>query len=253
MDLQDDYFFSPPPRRIVLQKVPSSRQCRPEWEKLCAKNWKKLLAQARQQGSLLWEGQVCRLEGIEQKNSAELKLKVSLLPYSRRLALSSLAPEIKKAGLAFAPLGISTAAFLQTKDGYFLFIKKSNKFFAPRRFSFVGGSLSANEMPDLEKADVYQEIRKEIKEEIGLPFSLLKNLRLFGGLITITLNFSLLFYAPLAISRAEAEKLFSQRLEPEAKNLVAVPAADLEAWTEKNLLHDKKKIIFFLKHFKEIA
>ena len=218
-------------QNVTIGEISSSRLLDNNLEKLCESKWGEMLASAEAQGKKLWDSEVYRFESASVRNTL-LSLKVSVISFSVRLAMNSYTMLIKSLGIKYAPLGMYTSCFMETSDGVFLFIEKSNKYFTTKRISFVGGVLSKTEKKLLVGDDLFNEVLKEIKEEIGIDSIDIKEHILRCGYITENYNICLLFEVTLNKSFEEVGRNFKDKTDDEATRLIGVKKSELATFME---------------------
>lgn len=183
------------PEDVIIREVKSTRKTDKDLEKLAAGKWQEIVEKARLENKKIWDSEVYRLEKVVSNDKTTLY--VSTIKYSARIAMREFTGEIKKLGLKYAPLGIYSSCFIKTSDNKYLFIKKSDKYFTTRKYSFVGGVLSKSEKIIKNGKDLFESVKREINEEIKVSSKNISSLILKAGYITETFNFCLVFEAKI--------------------------------------------------------
>jgi len=221
-------------KNITLSRVKSSRKINSSLENICKQKWNEKLIRLNKTKTKLWDSEVYRFEKIYQiKNS--LIINVSTIPLSIRLMMNNFTEKIQKLGLNYAPLGMFFSCFVLTKDCYFLFVKKSQYFYFDRKFAFIGGILSKTENNNTSKCNIFNEVKKEMKEEIGVINQNIDSLNLLGHYKTSNFNFCLLFKIKLNITIEEALNGFSNRTEQEIEKIIPVHKNNLQNFILQNM------------------
>jgi 8-oxo-dGTP pyrophosphatase MutT (NUDIX family) len=142
---------------VLVRWVPENRTRDDEVERIIAKAWDD--AQSRP-GLNLFEGPMCRLERFTAGKTLELELSPTSYRvfWGTNLNNSWLAPKYGAAALANA-VGLSCA--LESADGFLMLGRRnvSVAYYPSRVHPFAGA---------LETADVFDEARRELNEELGL-------------------------------------------------------------------------------------
>ena len=213
-----------PAHVIYWQEVASTRKIDSRLEKLAEQEWKKLVRKCKKEGRRIWDSQLYRLEKLE-NYAGKVSFTVSTIPFSVRIGLRKFSGEIKKKGLAYAPLGMFTRCLVKSREGKFLFIEKSDKYFATRKFSWIGGVLSKTEREIKGGDDLFAETKKEIKEETGARE--IEEIFLKGGYVTQSFNFCLFFEARLRETVPQLRQRLKHLRQPETKRLIVVDEEEM--------------------------
>lgn len=208
--------------KVVIQEQASTRKINSELEELCKTKWQDIQLEAKSKGSGVWDSEVYRFEKAELNNNL-LHLTVSTIPFSIRLAMNSYTDRVGILGSNYAPFGMFTSCFVRTSDEKLLFIERSGKFFSDRKIAFIGGVLSKTEAILSNRADLFNEVLKELSEEIYVESSLVETIRLTSGYITENFNFCLIFDIRLQETFEEVRDTFKKKMsEGEAANVIGI-------------------------------
>ncbi len=209
------------PYNVSVQEKKSSRKIDETLEICCQKSWNAMFSKAKRTGKRLWDSYIYRFESVN-SDKDHLNLIVSTIPFSIRLGMNANTNKIKELGDEYASKGIFSSCIIQTSDNQYVFIEKSNKYFTQKRRAFVGGVLSKSEKVLKNGQDLFDEVKKEIKEEIGITIYNNKTIWLRTGYLTENFNVCLLFEALVPQSFMEIKKTFAKYSEGEAKNIVGI-------------------------------
>jgi hypothetical protein len=227
--------------QVSIQERQTTRLIDVDLQTRAEKHWQNMLAEASVQGKKIWDSQVYRFESGTIKDN-QLHLQLSTIPFSIRVALNKETKRLGELGEFFFPLGMYTSIILHTADGQYVFIEKSDKYFTNKRFAFVGGVLSKSEKVLTSGQDLFDEVSKELKEELGLSDIHIDSVLLRAGYRTENYNFCLLFEVTLTETLVEVQSLFAAGNDGEAKRVIGIEPKELGSFVQ--LLEDKDKIKF---------
>lgn len=227
--------------QVSIDECSSTRVIDPTIEAEAKKYWDKMLADAQAQGKKLWDSDIYRFEKSErEKNTVHLEL--STIPFSVRYAMNKLTADVAKLGPAYYPLGMFTSCLVKSADNKYVFIEKSDKYYANKRVPFIGGILSRSEKVLTSGGDLFDEVAKEIKEELGLDDMDIDSIVLRSGHRSENFNVCLLFEVHLNLSIAEIQEIFAHGGDGEAKKVLGMTKAELKTFIPT--LEEKEQIKF---------
>jgi|GEM_PF-2544806 len=219
---------------LIIKEIASTRKFDKSLELASKKSWEETLKKASKEGKVIWDSEIYRLESLE-TNKRHLNINLSTIPFSIRIGMNDHSELVKKLGINYAPLGVYTSCFILTSDKKYLFIKKSDRYYSNRKYSFVGGILSKTEKKLSSGKDLFGEMRKEIQEETGLRNINLNYMTLNAGYLSKNYNFCLIFSLKLTESLKTVLELFKYKSDGEAEEIVGVEKKDLHEFRTKNL------------------
>lgn len=186
-------------------------------EKKAKQIWQQKIQEAKDSGKKIWDQPVYRLEKfhVSQKTC---ELEFSTIPFSIRLSIKDYTNDLIKKGEEYLPMAVYSSIFVETNDGKFVFGEKSDRYFANRKYSYIGGVFNRSEKYD-EEADFFAASCNEVKEELGIDGGDVEKISLLGAIRTESCNVALVFYCRLKLTEAEITKKFSKRNELELKSL----------------------------------
>jgi hypothetical protein len=193
-----------------------------------------MLLDAKNKHKELWNSEIYRFESVDIKNGV-VNLNISTILFSTVLPMNKYIRANKDFDSKFAPLGMFTSCFIRTTDNKYIFLKKSDKYYSTKKISFIGGTLSKTEKILTTGNDLFNEARKEIKEEIGLDESDIKSLVLKSGYVTENFGFCLLFEAVLRCDFNTAKDRFKLYNDGEGSDIIGVDEKKLIDYTKGNL------------------
>lgn len=163
-----------PPGRVACTDVPSSFSVPPEVRQRIDRDWEQVMRELR---GHLYDGPMCRLERFEVRGDT-LHLALSRTSYKYHYGTNirdpGLAERLGEQALA-RPLGVSCA--LVTSDGFLLMGRRNeNVAYYPSRVHPFAGAVEP-----AEHVDVFDEVRRELREELHLDdYADLTDLRCVG-------------------------------------------------------------------------
>jgi len=228
---------------IHVSRKKSSRIIDPSLEKKALLSWQIMMQRAKAQGSKLWDSDVYRFEESKAKGK-ELNLVFSVIPFSIRLGMNELTPEIKDLGYDFASRGIFSSCLIRTNDSKYVFIEKSSKYYTQKKYAYVGGVLSQSEYSLQTGEDLFFSVKKEISEELGISETEISSMFLRLGYLTENWNVCFLFEALINKSSKELANLFIVHNDGEAQAVVFIESENLQK--KINIFEPKDQAKFML-------
>lgn len=204
---------------IVIKEVPTTRKTDTKLEERISTDWRDVLEQAAKTKREIWDSALYRLEEVIAVDNS-LHFKLSTIVFSARLMMKKYTAEIKRLGFEYSPRGIFNSCLVETTDGYFVFIKKSQKYFSTKEYAWVGGVLSKDEREIKSGQDLFASARREVVEELGVSFLQIDETVLKIGYLTENWNVCLLFSIKLSLSKTEVLEIFRSNSDGEAADLV---------------------------------
>jgi hypothetical protein len=232
-----------PSQVTVAWTAASSRRIVPEVERAIDDAWS---AAATRLGDKLFDGPLCRLEKWSASpQRLELTLsRTSYRPFLGTNLFNAHLADVYGPEVLSNPVGVSTA--LQTRDGYLLLGRRNESVaYHPNRVHPFAGSLVPRE-----PMDVFDEIRRELREELHLDAADVPDIRCVGLAEDRALRQpELMFVATTArtrgeleaqLDRAEHHDMYAVKAEPaEVRRAMADPrltpiaVASLALWLER--------------------
>jgi hypothetical protein len=219
------------PENLNIQEIVSARLIDKSVEDSCLKIWNGMLIEAKKENRKLWDSEIYRFESISQ-DGVVTNFKVSTIPFSVVISTNKYIKETNNFDESLAPLGMFTSCFVKTSDDKYLFIEKSNKYFTKKKISFIGGTLSKTEKEIHKGADLFGEVIKEVKEELGLSEEDVESVVFRSMYETKNLSICLLFEVILNCSFEQVKIKFDQGNDGEAVRVIAVDSIKLFDFSE---------------------
>jgi hypothetical protein len=188
------------PHQVTVTWVENSRKIVPEVERAIDEAWS---AAAARLGEKLFDGPMCRLENWSASpDRLELTLsRSSYRPFLGTNLHNARVADTYGADVLANPVGLSTA--LQTADGYLLLGRRNDSVaYYPNRVHPFAGALEPHE-----PLDVFEEIRRELREELHLDTADIQTIRCVGLVEDRSLRQpELIFIAAIVRTKAELEQ-----------------------------------------------
>jgi len=159
------------------------------------------------------------------RDSTPPRLCLGMISYRYIATIRALYDHHAKEGLE--PLNhLSTAGIIRTRDGQFLFGRRSRG----GTIDLIGGGVQSDELAVNHGSDIEANLRKEIFEELGVPSAQIEGVKGIGVLHSSTSNVLVIAEVDLALSTKEVVEQFAGRSDDEMSELVAVSQDDLSAF-----------------------
>lgn len=228
-------------KEIFIKEVPSTRKSNAKLEEKIATDWRDVLEQATKTKREIWDSALYRLEEVVAVDNY-LHFKLSTISFSTRLMMKKNTAEIKQLGFEYSPCGMFASCLVETIDGYFVFIKKSQKYFGSKEYAWVGGVLSKDEGEIKSGRDLFLAARREVVEELGVSSAEMNETVLKVGYLTENWNVCLLFSIKLLLSKTELLEVFKNNSDGEAEDLVFLNVDNKSDWLTKFEAQDKTRL-----------
>jgi hypothetical protein len=189
-----------PAGAVHIRWAESTRAIVPEVESAIERCWSE--AKARRPHVALFDGPMCRLESFH-ADSEKLELALSRTSYKAFFGTNMSNPDFGDRfgeSVLANPVGLSLA--IVTSDGYFMLGRRnaSVAYYANRLHPFAGAS------EPREGLDIFDEVRRELREELSLMRDEIADLRCIGMVEDISLRQpELIFAARTTRTRARLE------------------------------------------------
>ncbi len=216
---------------VNVQEISSSRIISNKLDDLAQKNWRVSLSEAKKRGQKIWDSLVYRFEDSQVEDGV-LQLSVSTIKYSTRIEMNRLTDDVQSLGRPYASQGMFSSCLIKTKEGKYIFIKKSNKYWTSKKVSWVGGIFSQDEVQLIHGKDLFKAVKNEIHEEIGVPYKYLDEVRLHFGYLTQNWNVCFLFKINLDLTVTEVKSYYEKYSDDEASEILFVDKNLTEIWKD---------------------
>lgn len=228
-------------KEIIIKEVPTTRKTDAKLEEKIATDWQDILEQAAKTKREIWDSALYRLEKVTAVDNS-LHFVLSTVLFSTRLTMKKYTAEIKQLGFEYNPRGMFASCLVETSDGYFVFIKKSQKYFGAKQYAWVGGVLSKDEGEIKSGRDLFLAARREVVEELGVSSLQIGETVLKVGYLTENWNVCLLFLVKLPLSRTELLEIFRSNNDGEAADLVFLNVDNKSDWLAKFEAQDRTRL-----------
>jgi len=211
----------------IIPEAESNRRKDPELEsEFCPKEWQSRLLEAQEKGQELYNGTSYRMESFDFEDG-RLALTVSPIEFSKRWTLKR-SPRLEQLGEEYYSHGLSTAGFVQTSDGKYIFTQKSGKSASVLKIDIIGGVLEKIEPAS--GVGLFNNNRKELKEEINVDPTMINDMRVIGLVRSHTTDIVIVTFTKLNITLEQLHGVFDQREDFELEGIEVVEADDLEGF-----------------------
>lgn len=196
-----------------------------EYKQASSLIWRDLLAKIRKNGGRAWNGQVYRLNSIS-KRGEKILLTLDYLDYKTHYAIDKLYHLTKGLDFKNKPNGIYVSFIPRTKDGKIVYGVKSKKTISKYKIGLLGGTLNRDEIKLTKGEDLRKFTKNELKEELGLEKSKIKEIKGRGiyqvpsGRIAILLDVELLISSKFLMR--------TLKLNFEHKNILCIPPNEVK-------------------------
>lgn len=214
-------------RDTALELTSEAWRANPSYDASVYDAWARLLQEAAHANLKIWDGTYYRALNARSLDNRDgtLSLRLGTIPYRYMATYRVLQAQHESHGLE--PFHhISTAAIIYTSDGWCIFGKRARN----GSIDLIGGGLQADELEVRGGIDLERNLRKEMREEIGLSCIDHHRITGLGVLLSGTSNVIILSGVNLNTRRLEAEAAFHNREEDEMAEEVFVRAEELNAF-----------------------
>jgi 8-oxo-dGTP pyrophosphatase MutT (NUDIX family) len=197
------------------------------YEVLVRDAWQERVREAVSRAQRIWDGRYYRvINASDMKGDATpLRLCLGTIRY-RYIATFRVLHECH-AREGIDPLNhLSTAGLIRTRDGKFLFGRRSQN----GAIDLIGGGVQSDELEVESGSDIEASLRKEIFEELGVRSTQIETVRGAGVLLSSTSNVLVVAAVDLTLSMDEVAAQFADRSDDEMSELVAINEDDLSTF-----------------------
>jgi len=161
----------------------------------------------------------------------KLLLEVSKIRFSVRYSLLKLAEEGTDLDEGAASKGLGVAAFIETSDGYYIFVEKSDAIKPFNKIGLVGGILDFIEAnPEIDSYYLFDELCREMKEEISVGNGSVSKYSFLGLVFSCLGGVLILFDLKIDMSKEDVLKNFFENEQAEIECLHFVDKSGLEVF-----------------------
>lgn len=197
------------------------------YEALVRDAWQERVRDATRRGQTIWDGRFYRVTNVSDMNCGATfpRLCLGTIFYRYIATFRAFREHHAKEGLE--PFHhLSTAGLIRTRDGQFLFGRRSRD----GTIDLIGGGAQIDELAITCGSDIEANLRKEIFEELGMRSAQIREVRGMGVLVSTTSNVLVIAAVDLALSTDEVAAQFADRSDDEMSELVTVKENDLSAF-----------------------
>ena len=196
-----------------------------QYDALVEPAWRARVAEVAAHGRHMWDGVFYRLTDLSAfENGGKGVYRLGTVAY--RYVATYRALHAEHAAIGLAPFNhLTTAALIRTCDGHYLFGRRGNG-----AIDLIGGGVQPEELAVSSGADLERNLRKEIREEVGIPSDALAGLEGLGVVMSGTSNILIIADVATSLTKHAAEEAFARREEDEMAQPVFVPERELAAF-----------------------
>jgi 8-oxo-dGTP pyrophosphatase MutT (NUDIX family) len=190
-------------------------------------SWQERVREAASEAHAIWDGQFYRVTNIGdmRDDATPPRLCLGTIPYRFIATFRALHEHHERERLE--PLyHLSTAGLIRTRDGQFVFGKRSRN----GAIDLIGGGVQSDELAIACGSDIEANLRKEILEELGVRSAQIQSVKGKGILLSTTSNVLVIAAVDLSLSMNEVAAQFADRSDDEMSDLVAVSEGNLSAF-----------------------
>ena len=228
-------------KNVSFQEIPSSRKIDPALEEQCQEAWRTMLEKAKKEGKSIWDSEVYRFEKAELKKGT-LQIEVSTIPFSVRYPMNKYTEVLNVLGPDYFAHGLYSSALVKTIDDVYCFIEKSDKYVSRKTVPFIGGVMSKSEKVIGSGDELFDQLVREIEEEIGVDVDQIKSTTLKAAYRNLRHNVCLVYEVVLDLAFDEVEAIFDENNDGEAARVIGVPEHELAKFIAG--LEEADKIVF---------
>ena len=197
------------------------------YEGLVRDAWQDHIREATSSGHKVWDGRFYRVTNVSDMKGDSTLPRFCLGTISYRYIATFRALHECHATDGLEPLNhLSTAGLIRTRDGQFLFGRRSRS----GTIDLIGGGAQSDELAIRSGSDIEANLRKEILEELGVRNTQILDVKGMGVLLSTTSNVLVVATVDLGLSTDEVAAQFAGRSDDEMSELVAVNESDLSAF-----------------------
>ena len=196
-----------------------------QYDALVEPAWRARMDAEAVHGRHMWDGVFYRLTDLSAfENGGKGAYRLGTVAY--RYVATFRALHAEHAALGLEPFHhLTTAALIRTCDGHYLFGRRGNG-----AIDLIGGGVQPEELAVSSGADLERNLRKEIREEVGIPEDALAGLEGMGVLMSTTSNILVIADVATSLTKHAVEDAFARREEDEMAQPVFVPKRELPAF-----------------------
>lgn len=231
------------PETVITDEINSTRVIDNDFERMLISSWENTLKVAKEKNQKIWDSIIYRFESSE-ISLQKLYLYLSIIPFSIRLEINKHTEKIKQLGQQYSPKGMFSSCFVKTSDGHMVFVEKSNVYVTQKKYALVGGVFSKSELIINSGNDLFESVRREVVEELGVDKEHIIENILKMGYLTENWNVCFLFSVQLSLTKKELLERFKKYSDDEVKDLIFFTNENIK--DSLNLFEPKDKIKFAL-------
>ena len=215
-----------------------------EYDQAVDRIWSQKQQDAQDGGYAIWDGTFYRAANVSEVGGKQeaITLRLGTIPY-RYIASYPLLHEQHRRWKLPPSHHLSTAAVIRTPDDRYVFGRRSRN----GTIDLIGGGAQPDELEIAAGIDLQRNVTKEIREEIGVDASGIRDVSGIGILSSSTSNILLIAFVETVLSARDIEAGFANRQDDEIGSLVIVAPNEVAPFLDA--LSDYRGLIPGLKGF----
>ncbi len=163
------------------------------------KSWNKYKKKKISEGGIIWDATTYRLDFLDIMER-DMELFLGEVKFSKRIGARDYLDEIFKLGNEFYPNGIFLSSIIQTSNNKYIIGEMSGKTISQSKFDLIGGVLSKDEKCIKTSNDIFNELLKELKEEVDINQSEVIDIYLRSIIQTEKMQVCFLFFVNINLN-----------------------------------------------------
>ncbi|MEI7603900.1 MAG: hypothetical protein WCJ19_02680 [bacterium] len=208
------------PRDIIISASDiSTRKTNIELENSIEQTWNQIFEKAKLEGKKIWNSKIYRVNNYK-FDDEKLFLELGPSDFKNGLVFKMI-PFFETLSLDCYPLNMFCLANVKTLDEKYVF-GFSDKTIQYSNILGIGGVFSKDELLVNNSEDLFENMYKELKEEINVTKSMISEIVISGLLISEGANIGLIFNVDLNVTSLELQKNFEIENDGELERLIFV-------------------------------
>lgn len=195
--------------------------------------WDRDAAEFAAAGVVVWDGEPYRLENLPELmrtgNQEPIPLAVAPIKYRYLNAFRTHRTEMLKTPDSW-PNHVSIGGPIRTADGWYVMGERSGTTVSTHRYDFIGGGVGEDEIVLNSGEDLRAVHIVELEEEVNILEEHIAELHGIGVLQSATTAVLIMLLTDITLTRAELEKRFETRSDPEMAGLVFKREGDFQTF-----------------------
>ena len=197
------------PEQITVTVHTESNQLRtPAMEECIEREWARMTRDAEERGKALWNGVTQRANAVAVTEQGVLQLELAPLDFKHRECVLAF-PGYYDLPEVYWRKGVYVSAFVQTSDGWYVFVRLSGRS-TNNNFEECVGGVVGDELVVRTGQDLYRSFEIELEQETAVPSDAIQENMLMGLYVGPDTNVGCHFETTLKDTRREVEQRFQE-------------------------------------------